>query len=118
MPLVVVAIGVGGRGTKVLLSQMRKGGIEFVTGVAYDRVERLAGDSIAIHYTTTAEDGTATSSVAECDALLVATGRRPNVAGQGLEAAGVEYDLRTGVKVDDYLRTTNPDMYVCVYTWC
>ena len=38
--------------------------------------------------------------------LLVAAGRRPNVDGLGLEAAGVEYDAR-GVQVDSRLRTTN-----------
>jgi len=46
-----------------------------------------------------------------CDALLVATGRTPNVHGVGLEAAGVEFDARFGVKVDDLMQTTNPDVY-------
>lgn len=44
------------------------------------------------------------------DALLVATGRRPNVAGLGLEAAGVRYDAG-GVEVDDGLLTSNPRIY-------
>jgi len=44
------------------------------------------------------------------DALLVATGRSPNVDGLGLEAAGVRVD-RTGVVVDDRMRTTNPRIY-------
>lgn len=103
----------------VLLNQMRKDGVQFITGVAYDRVETLGnGTAISVHYTPTTEDegsegGAAGSSkTVECDVLLVATGRTPNVAGQGLEAAGVEFDLRTGVKVDDFLRTTNPNMYV------
>lgn len=33
------------------------------------------------------------------DALLVAAGRSPNVAGLGLEAAGVDYDCNEGIKV-------------------
>ena len=33
------------------------------------------------------------------DAILVATGRKPTVKGIGLEAAGIDYDERTGVKV-------------------
>ena len=41
------------------------------------------------------------------DELLVAVGRTPNVAGLGLEVAGVEFDLRAGVRVDDHFRTTN-----------
>jgi pyruvate/2-oxoglutarate dehydrogenase complex dihydrolipoamide dehydrogenase (E3) component len=40
------------------------------------------------------------------DALLVATGRAPNVDGLGLEAAGVAFQ-RKGVTVDQRLRTTN-----------
>ncbi len=38
--------------------------------------------------------------------LLVAAGRRPNVAGLGLEKAGIEFGPR-GIKVDARLRTTN-----------
>jgi pyruvate/2-oxoglutarate dehydrogenase complex dihydrolipoamide dehydrogenase (E3) component len=41
------------------------------------------------------------------DEILVAVGRTPNVEGLGLEAAGVAFEARTGVQVDDYLRTTN-----------
>ncbi|THJ08525.1 MAG: mercuric reductase [Nitrospira sp. CG24C] len=44
------------------------------------------------------------------DEILVGTGRKPNVDGLGLEAAGVEYD-KTGVTVSDQLRTTNPNIY-------
>ena len=47
----------------------------------------------------------------EVDALLVATGRKPNVAGLGLEAAGVELDERRGVGVDDQLRTSNSSIF-------
>lgn len=44
------------------------------------------------------------------DALLVAIGRAPNVEGLGLEAAGVRYG-KTGVTVNDRLRTSNPKVY-------
>lgn len=40
------------------------------------------------------------------DAVLAATGRRPNVAGLHLEAAGVELTERGAVKTDRTLRTT------------
>ena len=45
------------------------------------------------------------------DKLLVAVGRAPNVEGLNLEAAGVEYDLKAGVHVDDKLRTSNPRIF-------
>jgi len=44
------------------------------------------------------------------DEVLVGGGRTPNVDGLGLEAAGVQYD-RSGVRVDDRLRTTNKRIY-------
>lgn len=45
------------------------------------------------------------------DKILVGIGRKPNVEGLGLEAVGVEYDDRQGVKVDDFLVTSNPRIY-------
>ncbi len=44
------------------------------------------------------------------DKLLIAVGRAPNVENLGLETVGVEYDKR-GVKVNDNLLTTNPNIY-------
>jgi len=45
-----------------------------------------------------------------CDAILVATGRTPNVDGLGLEAAEVRFS-KQGVEVDGRLRTSNPRVY-------
>ena len=44
----------------------------------------------------------------EADAVLLATGRRPNTKELHLEAAGVEVDARGAIIVDEYLKTTNP----------
>ena len=53
------------------------------------------------------------SQTFECDAILVAIGQRPNVESMGLEEAGVEYDPRVGIKVDETLRTTAAGIYAC-----
>jgi pyruvate/2-oxoglutarate dehydrogenase complex dihydrolipoamide dehydrogenase (E3) component len=45
------------------------------------------------------------------DEILVGVGRAPNVEGLGLETAGIVYDPRTGVAVNDLLRTSNPRVY-------
>lgn len=45
------------------------------------------------------------------DQILLSIGRQPNVEGLNLEKVGIEYDNRQGVKVDDYLCTTNPNVY-------
>jgi pyruvate/2-oxoglutarate dehydrogenase complex dihydrolipoamide dehydrogenase (E3) component len=46
----------------------------------------------------------------EVDELLVSVGRKPNVEGLGLEAAGVEFD-HASVHVDDRLRTANRKIF-------
>lgn len=43
--------------------------------------------------------------------ILVGAGRQPNVESLNLEAVGVEYDARKGVKVNDHLQTTNSKIY-------
>ena len=45
------------------------------------------------------------------DQILTGIGRRPNVENLGLETAGVDFDRTTGVKVNDFLQTTNPAIY-------
>jgi pyruvate/2-oxoglutarate dehydrogenase complex dihydrolipoamide dehydrogenase (E3) component len=45
------------------------------------------------------------------DEILVGIGRAPNVEGLNLEAAGIAYDQRQGVSVDELLRTNNPRVY-------
>ena len=45
------------------------------------------------------------------DEILVGVGRAPNVEGIDLEVAGVKYDERQGVLVDDHLQTSNNKIY-------
>lgn len=46
-----------------------------------------------------------------CDEILAATGRIPNTEEMGLEKAGVTWDERRGVHVDDFLRTSNRNIF-------
>jgi pyruvate/2-oxoglutarate dehydrogenase complex dihydrolipoamide dehydrogenase (E3) component len=86
--------------------------------------EALARDGVEIHLNTAAvnvrveggrklvetiNDGSiATIAV---DQILTGIGRVPVVAGLDLEAAGVIYDDQVGIRVDDFLRTSNPRIY-------
>jgi pyruvate/2-oxoglutarate dehydrogenase complex dihydrolipoamide dehydrogenase (E3) component len=45
--------------------------------------------------------------VVECDEVLIGAGRQPNVESLNLDAAGVAYDARHGIEVNETLRTTN-----------
>jgi len=48
----------------------------------------------------------------EAECLLVATGRSPNVEKLNLEAAGVDFDAKQGILVDDFSRSTsNPNIF-------
>ena len=45
------------------------------------------------------------------DKVMFATGRRPNVAGLGLEAAGVQVNAKGAIAVDEFSRTSVPHIY-------
>lgn len=50
-------------------------------------------------------------STVAVDAILTGTGRVPNVDGLGLDAAGIDFDTTNGVRVDDFLQTSNRRVY-------
>ncbi len=50
-------------------------------------------------------------STVAVDAILTGVGRLPNVEGLNLEAAGVDCEAATGVRVNDFLQTSNPRIY-------
>ena len=83
----------------------RREGIELFLDSKVYRVESRAGEKL-VHF----ECGGQARRVA-VDEVLVAAGRAPNVEGLGLEAAGVDYDRRRGVLVNDHLRTSNKRIY-------
>lgn len=55
----------------------------------------------------TLEDG----GVIETDCIMYATGRRPNIAGLGLEAAGVAVNTRGAITVDEYSHTSASNIW-------
>ncbi|MGJ5815320.1 dihydrolipoyl dehydrogenase family protein [Paludibaculum fermentans] len=76
-------------------------GIELVTDARVTRVEGRSGEDVRLHL----EGGMGQLQVGGTH-LLVATGRNPNTAGIGLEAAGVVLTQAGFVQVDERLRTT------------
>lgn len=89
---------------EIVERQFHGEGVQLHLGVRYLRADRV-GDETRLHV---AHDAGETTIVG--DAILVAVGRQPNVEGLGLEAAGVEYSSR-GVVVDDFLRTSNRQVF-------
>ncbi|HVS55992.1 MAG TPA: mercuric reductase, partial [Casimicrobiaceae bacterium] len=50
-------------------------------------------------------------STVTVDAILTGTGRLPNVERLNLDAAGIDCDATTGIRIDDFLQTSNPRIY-------
>jgi pyruvate/2-oxoglutarate dehydrogenase complex dihydrolipoamide dehydrogenase (E3) component len=88
----------------VVRSRLEAEGVRLELGARPVAAERSNGGLVLV-----VERAGQTARLA-ADALLVAVGRRPNVEGLGLEQVGVEYDSH-GVKVNDYLQTTNRNVY-------
>ncbi len=84
---------------------LRSEGLEVHADIQIDRVSR-ASDGYAVQFRAGREERTARASQ-----LLVATGRRANTAGFGLERIGVTLGTRGEIVVDEFLETTNPDVY-------
>ena len=90
---------------ELLLQRLVADGIALEAGVRIRRVER-AGSRIAI----VLEDGADERRI-EGSHVLVATGRRANLAGLDLDKAGIATDKRGALVVDRRLRTTNRRVY-------
>ena len=92
---------------EVLQKRFVREGIRLVLNSRITGITR-GGEGRVIRYQSNGNSDTTT-----VDEILVATGRAPNVEGLNLETAGVQYDMRSGVKVNDLLQTTNPSIYGC-----
>jgi pyruvate/2-oxoglutarate dehydrogenase complex dihydrolipoamide dehydrogenase (E3) component len=89
---------------RLVQTAMERDGVRYLPGVRIQEVSRDSGLR-SVRYEREGETHELVS-----DEILVAAGRAPNVEGLGLETAGVVYD-RTGVEVDDRLRTANRKIY-------
>jgi len=87
---------------EIVEERFRREGIRLLLGASLEKVERRGGEKV-VRVACAGQ----TEEVA-VDELLVGVGRLPNVDGLGLEAAGVDFEPRRGVRVDDHLRTSNP----------
>ena len=81
---------------------LEKKGISFILNA---KVQEIKGNTVVYR---NAENGE--THVLDADAILLATGRRPNTRELRLEAAGVEVNERGAIIVDEFLKTTNPQI--------
>ncbi len=88
-----------------LAGYLEEEGLRIVSNFKTTKVERRDGRYILSGSKNEAE------VVFEAEQLLVATGRRPNTAGMGLEEAGVRLGQRGEILANDSLQTHNPFVY-------
>jgi pyruvate/2-oxoglutarate dehydrogenase complex dihydrolipoamide dehydrogenase (E3) component len=86
---------------QIVAEALRRDGVEIRCATEIKQVRGAAGGEKIL-----ALDCDGDAGEVKADAILVAVGRAPNLEGLDLEAAGVAYD-RSGVTVDDHLRTSN-----------
>jgi dihydrolipoamide dehydrogenase len=96
---------------KELAKQFGKRGISLQLGKQCSKVED-DGSQLTVHY--------GEGETVQADLMLVSVGRGPLVEGIGLEAAGIEYDRRSGIATDEHRRTSVPHIYAvgdCAGYW-
>ncbi len=83
---------------------MRRDGVELALAANLKQVVKQGAEKV-IYFEQDGQEKSVT-----VDEILVAAGRVPNVESLNLEAAGVAYTQK-GIEVNDYLQTTNPNIY-------
>lgn len=79
--------------------------VRICTNVTISRIERQEGGYL-VHTQTSGK-----LEVCQAERLLVATGRRPNTNGFGLQEAGVTLGSKGEIMVNEHLQTSNPNIY-------
>lgn len=90
---------------RILKARLEAEGVRFVLEAKLQRVSTENGEKVLAIETKSGKESL------RVDEILLAVGRKPNVEGLGLEAAGVAFDPAKGVQVDDTLQTTNPRIF-------
>jgi dihydrolipoamide dehydrogenase len=86
---------------------LAKQGMEFILGAAVQGAAVKKGKA-AVTYSLRKDEST---HVLEADCVLVATGRRPYVAGLGLDTLGVALTKRGQIATDGHFATNIPGLY-------
>lgn len=86
---------------------------EILEDDGYTVIEGAQTEQVAVEGTEKVLWGSANGEPFEvrADEILVATGRRPNVQGLGLDGIGVEVDRRGAIVVDEHQRTSVPSIF-------
>ncbi|HEV7352371.1 MAG TPA: glutathione-disulfide reductase [Brevundimonas sp.] len=85
-----------------LAGEIEKRGIKVVLAAQHERIERTGAGLVNV-----LDNGL----TIETDVVMFATGRTPHVKGLGLETAGVALTEAGAIRVDEFSRTTAPNIW-------
>lgn len=88
-----------------IINSLTKDGINFITGARTKSIKNNETESIVTYIKDTKP------KEIRADAVLIATGRKPNIEGLNLEKAGVDITEKGAIKVDEYLKTTSKNIW-------
>lgn len=87
-------------------ARLEEMGVTFELGISIQEVVEQDGKVTVVH---TDADGSHHELTA--DAVLVATGRKPNIQGLDLEKAGIQLTERGAIQVNEFLQTNVPHIF-------
>jgi pyruvate/2-oxoglutarate dehydrogenase complex dihydrolipoamide dehydrogenase (E3) component len=93
----------------ILQQQLKEEGITIYTAT---KAVKARYDNSLFHLTITDASGKGQNSTLTAEALLVAAGRKPNIDGLALDAAGVIFTSR-GIPTDTRMKTNVSHIYAC-----
>src|SRR5215510_10775151 len=85
-----------------LRSEMQSRGITVTCGHTVTEIQKTGEEFVT---------RLSNKSTIRCDKVMFAIGRRPNVTGFGLERPGVKISSHGGIEVDEFSRTSIPNIY-------
>ena len=85
-----------------LRAEMERRGIKIITRQTVAGIEKVE-HGLAVEFSN--------NESVVVDQVMFATGRKPNIKGLGLEAAGVKLAENGGIAVDEFSRTSVPNIY-------
>ncbi|MTI17148.1 dihydrolipoamide dehydrogenase [Rhodobacteraceae bacterium RKSG542] len=92
-------------GSEIVVDRLLSDGVHFHENAKVQEIKKSASGITVVY-----EDSVGALQELDASHLLVATGRKPNTEGLGLDEAGITHSPR-GIEVDKGLRTSNRHVY-------
>ncbi|MEO1661743.1 MAG: glutathione-disulfide reductase [Pseudomonadota bacterium] len=84
---------------------LKEAGVRVITKTIFESIEKTENAEQPLHLKLT------NGMKLDADVIMMAVGRRPHIDGLGLDAAGVKVGDRHEIVVDDYSRTSTPNIF-------